>query len=404
MLIIDEVSFAHKADIEKIDKHLRILKQQDKLDYGGINIIFCGDFCQLEPVGNNKKPIYEENVHQFKDKINCYIELDGTWRFKNDPAWGQLLSRIRDGTVSLEDIALINSKIVQKLPVPPMVRYACYYNKDKAAINTATFVERIKYSFQKYGTTAGYMLIFADNIEMKNISNVYKQFSNTHILYQSYSEDDLKFPKGPSRMDFVLKLYSGCNVMLPTNINVSMGQANGTQATVEQIVLKPNIQPRRTLINGVVPVAAVFASQVQYITLKHTNTKIQQPFFNIEPTKHSFKIKLPTALQVLNINSTFVADMRATQVPILQNTATTGHKLQGSGVETLFVHKWSNVTNWNYVMLSRVKEMKGLYAREKLPEDLTKYSRKPAYLTMIRKLASKSPTILTEEEYANLTA
>ena len=37
--------------------------------------------------------------------------------------------------------------------------------------------------------------------------------------------------------------------------------------------------------------------------------------------------------------------MKATQLPIIVNNATTGHKLQGSGVDTLFVHNWSYVTN-----------------------------------------------------------
>jgi hypothetical protein len=65
--------------------------------------VFCGDFCQLEPLGNSKKPLYEVNVPQFKDKINSYIEPTGTWRFKNDTAWGLLLSNIRNGTVTLAE-------------------------------------------------------------------------------------------------------------------------------------------------------------------------------------------------------------------------------------------------------------------------------------------------------------
>ena len=38
--------------------------------------------------------------------------------------------------------------------------------------------------------------------------------------------------------------------------------------------------------------------------------------------------------------------MKATQFQIIVNNATTGHKLQGSGVENLFVHNWYYVTNW----------------------------------------------------------
>ena len=95
--------------------------------------------------------------------------------------------------------------------------------------------------------------------------------------------------------------------------------------------------------------------------------------------------------------------MKATQFPILQNDATTGHKLQGSGVENLFVHKWSNVTNWNYVMLSRVKNLSGLYARFHLPTDINLYQLNPAYENMIQKFKTIVPVELSEDQYTNIT-
>jgi hypothetical protein len=96
--------------------------------------------------------------------------------------------------------------------------------------------------------------------------------------------------------------------------------------------------------------------------------------------------------------------MKANQLPLLQISATTGHKLQGSGVETLYVHKWNRVTNRNYVMLSRVKNMRGLYARQKLPEDMALYALKPVYGNMISKLATKAPVVLTEDDYIKISS
>jgi hypothetical protein len=71
--------------------------------------------------------------------------------------------------------------------------------------------------------------------------------------------------------------------------------------------------------------------------------------------------------------------------------------MQGSGVETLYIHKWSKVTNWNYLMLSSVKNMRGMYARQKLPADMANYALKQTYENMIHKLSSKTPLVLTEE-------
>ena len=57
--------------------------------------------------------------------------------------------------------------------------------------------------------------------------------------------------------------------------------------------------------------------------------------------------------------------MNATQFQIIVNNATTGLKLQGSGVQNLCDHSWYYVTNWVYIILSRVKIKSGLFLREK---------------------------------------
>ena len=78
--------------------------------------------------------------------------------------------------------------------------------------------------------------------------------------------------------------------------------------------------------------------------------------------------------------------MKATQVPVIVNNATTGHKLQGTGVDCLFVHKWSYVTNWVYVMLSRVRTHAGLYCRKSLSYDLTRYAVPEALKRMLAEI------------------
>ena len=51
MLIIDEVSFLSEHLFEKTDKHMRILKGEKDIIFGGCHIILIGDFFQLLPVG-----------------------------------------------------------------------------------------------------------------------------------------------------------------------------------------------------------------------------------------------------------------------------------------------------------------------------------------------------------------
>jgi hypothetical protein len=98
-----------------------------------------------------------------------------------------------------------------------------------------------------------------------------------------------------------------------------------------------------------------------------------------------------------------VLQMKATQLPILINNATTGHRLQGSGVDSLFIHNWSYVQNWVYVMLSRVKTRAGLFCRKPLSRDLSKYAVPQALQAMLHHFrTTKSPTSWTDEEYEDL--
>ena len=91
LLIIDEISFADRKDFAKLHRNLRKLKHQLHKPYGGLDIVFAGDFRQLEPVGKGKKAVYKENCPEFKDWVNCFVELSGLHRFKDDPNWGLLL-------------------------------------------------------------------------------------------------------------------------------------------------------------------------------------------------------------------------------------------------------------------------------------------------------------------------
>ena len=51
------------------------------------------------------------------------------------------------------------------------------------------------------------------------------------------------------------------------------------------------------------------------------------------------------------------------------NDATTGHKLQGMSKDKLIIVSWSFIPNWIYVVLSRVRTLKGLFLLRPLPTD-----------------------------------
>jgi len=122
--------------------------------------------------------------------------------------------------------------------------------------------------------------------------------------------------------------------------------------------------------------------------------------FQVKPTKHTFKASIlkPRLLQVKGKERESL-QMKATQIQVVSNSATTGHKLQGTGVENLFVHNWSYVTNWVYVILSRVKTRAGLYCRKPLSSDLSKYAVPESLKKMIRHFQRKSVTYWSDDDY-----
>jgi hypothetical protein len=205
-------------------------------------------------------------------------------------------------------------------------------------------------------------------------------------------------------MDPVLRIYTGCRVMLPSNIDVKGGQANGTQAIVEGIAMKPGEIAQHLKLKFGGTVNAVKASQVDYILLRHLNDRISPALFSVKAKEYTFRAKMPKP-QLLRTKTMEkeIIQMKALQFPVLVNNATTGHKLQGSGVNKLFVHSWSYVTNWVYVMLSRVKTLQGLYLRLPLSFDLTKYAMSERLRQMMHELKTNhSPTYWTDEEYDEL--
>jgi hypothetical protein len=90
LVIVDEISFAAPKDIEKICNNLQTLMRKQFQLYGGTNVVYAGDYSQLPPP--KKARVYDSGLCPgFHLSLNCYIELDGTHRYKDDPEWGQRL-------------------------------------------------------------------------------------------------------------------------------------------------------------------------------------------------------------------------------------------------------------------------------------------------------------------------
>jgi hypothetical protein len=76
LLFLDEISFAGKDIIMKLDERLREFRENHLSKYGGMNIVFAGDFSQLEPV--NGEPLYScPDFIQWHEWVTYFLEIHG---------------------------------------------------------------------------------------------------------------------------------------------------------------------------------------------------------------------------------------------------------------------------------------------------------------------------------------
>ena len=110
LVIIDECSFASFDLFTKIEQHARALKPTQGKGYnffGGLNIVYAGDFSQLEPPCS--QTVYDKDCPAFQGVLNAFIELDGQHRYKDDVEYGDINYRLRNGCAKASDIDRINS-------------------------------------------------------------------------------------------------------------------------------------------------------------------------------------------------------------------------------------------------------------------------------------------------------
>ena len=221
------------------------------------------------------------------------------------------------------------------------------------------------------------MLILSNDLKMHIPLDGKKPLTNPDRFWSQCGEDDIDVRGENIRLDPVLKVYPGCPVMVTSNINVKNGEANGSQGIVQKVVAHHDGNYFRIKFFGF-ELNAIYATDVKEICLEldihneekqiHNQVKINN--IKAKPYTVDCLYPLPDELCHGAIKKQRII-LTMTQFPIVSNTATTGHKLQGATKENLYIPFWHYGTeNWIYVVISRVKTMDGLYFGEPLDPKL----------------------------------
>jgi hypothetical protein len=113
ILIIDEISFFKTGDMERLNRQLQNLTGRRKI-FGGISIIFSGDFHQRKPICSERGVLYSGSTSAtaWEQALNCAIFLNNSHRFKDDPQYGMILERMRMGEDTVADREEINKLVI----------------------------------------------------------------------------------------------------------------------------------------------------------------------------------------------------------------------------------------------------------------------------------------------------
>ena len=90
MIIIDEISLLNPEGLRELDKKLNFIMQTPAGKFGNLHVAFMGDFQQLYPPDSTINEEFDSLVH-WKFYINCFIELQEMYRFKDDMRFGECL-------------------------------------------------------------------------------------------------------------------------------------------------------------------------------------------------------------------------------------------------------------------------------------------------------------------------
>ena len=303
ILAIDEISMLDIKTFEYVDAVLRQIRANDE-PFGGIQVIFIGDFFQLPPVENGTS----EQKYCFKsklwEKLDLYTVLLTKNYRQNEENLIRALSDMRVNSLTDKDIALLKTR-------------ECKNDDVQNALHIfATNFEADNYNNSKFNK------INSKEYKLLAFDGICKGKELVPTPTNTREENILKRIDVTCNAEKCISLKIGARVMLLINLDFKKGLINGSCGEVQEI-------------------------DDDYILVKFDNGEIAKI------TKHDFEFYN---------NEKLIALRR--QFPLRLAYGITIHKSQGMSLDKLVVD-CSRIfeKGQTYVALSRIKTLEGLYLR-----------------------------------------
>ena len=325
ILIIDEVSMMSLKLFEILDKIGKKCRKNEK-PFGGIQVIFSGDFLQLPPVGNvgdmdSYKFCFESKL--WKTTFPNQIELKKIFRQK-DEQYTKILNQIRKGRISKNSCRILESYIGRKIQEEEIIKPTILFPRKKQAEDlNQTSLNAINEEIHSFimGPCKEEDLLLITEIQKHKCAF----FTPEEIVReQTFMINNINCEK-------TLKLKKGAQVMCIVNLDMDSETpiCNGSQGIVEDFT---------QLGTPIVKFRNGSRRAINY----HTWQSEKIPIVGIK------------------------------QIPLILAWAVTIHKSQGATLEMAEIDIGNHIfaCGQTYVALSRVKNLDGLYLKSFNPQKI----------------------------------
>ena len=296
-LAIDEISMISSQTLDLIDQILRFVRQ-DEDPFGGLQILFFGDFLQLPPINNIANDIDFCFNAKCWDELNLEIcHLDEIFR-QDDQKFVKILNNLRFVSLDQEDKEVLDGRV------------------DAIDSNIA-----IKPTIL---TTHNYKVEKINNYHLNNITH-------SEICYEA------KYQGNQNKIEFLKK---NC-IALPF-LKLRKGA---------QVMMTKNTYQKEGIINGSLGVVQGFSSKKNYPIVKFSN--------NLELTIAPQEWVVESYDKV---KKELIIDASVAQIPLILAWAITIHKSQGLTLDKISCDLSDIFSPGQaYVALSRARALSGVF-------------------------------------------
>lgn len=327
VLVVDEVSMMSKRLFELLNTLGKIIRK-DPRPFGGLQLVFTGDFYQLPPVGSGNEEGSGQFCFESKEwaqtfSLDNHVLLCTVFRQK-DPIYKEVLNAIRVGQIAPEHVKLLNQYINRPYDkeahngVVPTKLFATH--KKVEAINQTMFGALDE---QCYEYNCVHKKDCVSYVEANKPLGYDVLAKCKKDLNPKRTEQELEYLMTNCPCERFLQLKKGANVMCTVNLDIESGICNGSIGIIADFVQ-----------NAGIPMPVV----------RFSNGVTRQM-----PMKYWQSEEYPT--------------LAISQIPLRLAWAMTIHKIQGATLPMAEIDVGMTIfeCGQTYVALSRVQSLEGLY-------------------------------------------